>query len=177
MYSSCAYRKGFRADARGEEANIIFFFKFFGGILIFFVLYSTLLHLPPLRFHCADGCWDRTQDRQLQLHGALAVRRSNHQIYNMVTCRRISTLLSFIIWFDSFSNEKKFSVHRAEFCMDASGETVWNKKCRTLDSEATNVDNCLQFYFLIVLWINTWKIRKRTFLTHNGNNLRFSFHH
>ncbi len=28
----------------------------------FFVLYSTLLHLPPLKFHCADGCWDRTQD-------------------------------------------------------------------------------------------------------------------
>ncbi len=29
----------------------------------FFVLYSALLHLPPLRFHCADRCWDRTQDR------------------------------------------------------------------------------------------------------------------
>jgi hypothetical protein len=28
-----------------------------------FVQYSALLHLPPLRFHCADGCWDRTQDR------------------------------------------------------------------------------------------------------------------
>ncbi len=23
------------------------------------LLYSALLHLPPLRFHCADGCWDR----------------------------------------------------------------------------------------------------------------------
>ncbi len=21
--------------------------------------FLTLLHLPPLRFHCADGCWDR----------------------------------------------------------------------------------------------------------------------
>jgi hypothetical protein len=31
--------------------------------ILFFVLYSTLLHLPPLRFHCADRCWDRTQDR------------------------------------------------------------------------------------------------------------------
>ncbi len=29
----------------------------------FIVLYSTLLHLPPLRFQCADGCWDRTQNR------------------------------------------------------------------------------------------------------------------
>ncbi len=35
----------------------VFFLKyFFGGF--FFVL----LHLPFLRFHCADGCWDRTQD-------------------------------------------------------------------------------------------------------------------
>jgi hypothetical protein len=24
--------------------------------------YGTLLHLPPLRFHCVGGCWDRTQD-------------------------------------------------------------------------------------------------------------------
>jgi hypothetical protein len=23
-------------------------------------LNSTLLHLPPLRFHCVRGCWDRT---------------------------------------------------------------------------------------------------------------------
>ncbi len=28
----------------------------------FFLLYSALLYLPPLRFHCADGCWDQTQD-------------------------------------------------------------------------------------------------------------------
>ncbi len=33
-------------------------------IFIFlFVLYYALFHLPPLRFHCADGCWDRTQHR------------------------------------------------------------------------------------------------------------------
>ncbi len=32
------------------------FFRFFS----FFVLYSTLLHLPPLRFYCVGGCWDRT---------------------------------------------------------------------------------------------------------------------
>jgi hypothetical protein len=29
----------------------------------FFSIYlSTLMHLPPLRFHCVGGCWDRTQD-------------------------------------------------------------------------------------------------------------------
>jgi hypothetical protein len=37
--------------------------KFFG---IFYVLYSTLPHLPPLRFHCVGGCWDRTQDLRLR---------------------------------------------------------------------------------------------------------------
>jgi hypothetical protein len=33
-----------------------------GDFLVFFlyVLYSTLLHLPPI--HCLGGCWDRTQD-------------------------------------------------------------------------------------------------------------------
>jgi hypothetical protein len=31
-----------------------------GGFL--YVLYSTLFHLPPLRFHCVGGRWDRTQD-------------------------------------------------------------------------------------------------------------------
>jgi hypothetical protein len=25
----------------------------------FYVLYSTLLHLPSLRCHCVGGCWDR----------------------------------------------------------------------------------------------------------------------
>jgi hypothetical protein len=36
---------------------------FFGFFHVCTVLYSTLLHLPPLRFHCVGGCWDRTQDR------------------------------------------------------------------------------------------------------------------
>ncbi len=43
---------------------VIFLKYFFGGFFLFCsVQYSALLHLPPLRFHCADGCWDRTQDR------------------------------------------------------------------------------------------------------------------
>jgi hypothetical protein len=36
-----------------------------GGFLdLFFmyVLYSTLIHMPPLRSHCVGGCCDRTQD-------------------------------------------------------------------------------------------------------------------
>jgi hypothetical protein len=43
--------------------EFLLFFIFWGEFLFFVVLYSALLHLPPLRFHCADGCWDRTQDR------------------------------------------------------------------------------------------------------------------
>ncbi len=36
-------------------------------------LFSTLLHLPPFRFHCVEGCWDRTQDGTLKQ----TARRSN----------------------------------------------------------------------------------------------------
>ncbi len=31
-------------------------------LIFFYVMYSTWLHLPPLRFHCVGGCWGRTQD-------------------------------------------------------------------------------------------------------------------
>ncbi len=33
-----------------------------GNTIFFFLLYSILLHMPPLGFHCVGGCWDRTQD-------------------------------------------------------------------------------------------------------------------
>ncbi len=33
-----------------------------GNFLNFLLRYSILLHLPPLRFHCVGGCWDRTLD-------------------------------------------------------------------------------------------------------------------
>jgi hypothetical protein len=45
------------------SSYIFFFYIFLGDFFFLFVHYSALLHLPPLRFHCADGCWDRTQDR------------------------------------------------------------------------------------------------------------------
>ncbi len=44
--------------SHGIEQYIHFFKYFLGDFFLFFVLYSTLLHLPPLSFHCADGCWD-----------------------------------------------------------------------------------------------------------------------
>jgi hypothetical protein len=46
---------------RSLDYYFFLFIKFFVRIF-FFILYSALFHLPPLRFHCADGCWDRTQD-------------------------------------------------------------------------------------------------------------------
>ncbi len=36
--------------------------NYYFSFVVFHVLYSTLLHLPPLKFHCARGCWNRTQD-------------------------------------------------------------------------------------------------------------------
>jgi hypothetical protein len=53
-----------------------FFIYIFGGFIFYFfpVLYSALLHLPPLRFHCADGCWDRIQDRWHWHSDALTTR-------------------------------------------------------------------------------------------------------
>jgi hypothetical protein len=47
----------------------------FLGFFSFYVQYSKLLHLPPLRFHCAGGCWDRTRT---VANTALAVRHSYH---------------------------------------------------------------------------------------------------
>jgi hypothetical protein len=45
------------------ETAAIAHFPYRGDLFfIFSVLYSTLLHLPPLRFLCVGGCWDRTQD-------------------------------------------------------------------------------------------------------------------
>jgi hypothetical protein len=42
---------------------------------IMYVLYSTLLHLPPFRFHCVGECW--IEPRTVAT-SALAVRRSSH---------------------------------------------------------------------------------------------------
>ncbi len=46
-------------DLDPDPVFFLFFIYFFGGFFSFsFVLYSALLHLPPLGFHCADRCWD-----------------------------------------------------------------------------------------------------------------------
>ncbi len=57
--------------------DIFYFFIFFLFFLFFYVRYSTLVHLPLLRFHFVGGCSDLTQPRTVATT-ALTVRRSNH---------------------------------------------------------------------------------------------------
>ncbi len=53
--------KAEESQARGERSRLRKKGGFF-WIFSFYVRYSTLLHLPPLRLHCVGRCWDRTQD-------------------------------------------------------------------------------------------------------------------
>jgi hypothetical protein len=53
----------------------------FCGFFSFYIGYSTLLHLPPLRFHCVGRCWDRTQDCSSL---ASTARRSNQLQYSNI---------------------------------------------------------------------------------------------
>ena len=53
--------KAEESQARGGRSRLIKKGGFF-GFFSFYVRYSTLLHLPPLRLHCVGGCWDQTQD-------------------------------------------------------------------------------------------------------------------
>ncbi len=71
--SSCLwYRLGtkwgqsrhYSADEFGQGCGLTRKLFFKGGFFYFsfYVRYSTMFHLPPLRFHCVAGCWDQTQD-------------------------------------------------------------------------------------------------------------------
>ncbi len=52
--SSCEKKESWSIMVDLSKQSVFRFFSY--------VLYSTLLHLPPLRFHCVGGCWDRNQD-------------------------------------------------------------------------------------------------------------------
>jgi hypothetical protein len=45
-------------DPTGSESTILYKK---GGIFYCSTLFNKPFHLPPLRFHCVGGCWDRTQ--------------------------------------------------------------------------------------------------------------------
>jgi hypothetical protein len=65
QYTNCIRQEQGYCSIAYAAAPTNFAVRFFFNIFLlflynFFVLYSALLHLPPLRFNCADGCWDRT---------------------------------------------------------------------------------------------------------------------
>jgi hypothetical protein len=43
-------------------------------------IFSKLLHLPPIRFHCVGGCWDRARTVATF---ALTARPSNHSVRSL----------------------------------------------------------------------------------------------
>ncbi len=47
-----------RCSSKPVNVKNWFFLNF---LKFYYFLYSTLLHLAPLRFRCVRGCWDRTQ--------------------------------------------------------------------------------------------------------------------
>jgi hypothetical protein len=57
MYVWFAEKSGKKDDEEGTK-RLKMTQKEDGNLFIFYVLYSTLLHLPPHRFHCVGGCWD-----------------------------------------------------------------------------------------------------------------------
>ncbi len=69
--------------------HLLFWLK--RNFLDFSVLYSTLLHLPPLRFHCVGRCCDRTQD-SFDYGAALAVSRSYVNMYIFKVFSKSSSL-------------------------------------------------------------------------------------
>jgi len=54
---------------------------------LFYVLYSTLLHLAPLRFYCVGGCWDRNPSTLATV--ALAVRKSYAIFCNILNVKML----------------------------------------------------------------------------------------
>jgi hypothetical protein len=53
IFSQISYKLEYYRFSLGKQGIFLDFF---------YVLYSILLHLSPLRFHRVGGCWDCTQD-------------------------------------------------------------------------------------------------------------------
>jgi hypothetical protein len=51
-----------KKNKKAQIQGIYTFFPVKGNVLSFIILYLTLLHLPPHKFHCDGGCWDWIQD-------------------------------------------------------------------------------------------------------------------
>jgi hypothetical protein len=76
----------------------LFFIRGIFGFLD--VLYSTLLHLPPLTFHCVGGCWIELRTVATL---ALAVRHSNHSTIDLIHLYKcISLQCTLCLWGGKF---------------------------------------------------------------------------
>ncbi len=100
------------ASAIASRGIMWIFFSFYGR-------YSTLLHLPFLKFLCVGGCWDRTQDFATL---ALTATRSNHSAksHPVITCSpdcmknsELGSVTSLTIW-RIFSYDPTHSFYLAE---------------------------------------------------------------
>jgi hypothetical protein len=63
----------------------------------FHVLYSTLLYLPPIRFHCVCVCADTGKEFSTDATLALAARYSRH--IRIFFSFQIHNVISLFIWF------------------------------------------------------------------------------
>ncbi len=82
--------------------------NFFRIFSFFHVRYSTLFHLPPLRFHRVRGCWDRTQD--CCDFGIDSARRSNQSAISHLPpiypyMWRDGSCMIWFCWFDGWDFE------------------------------------------------------------------------
>ncbi len=68
------------------------------------VLFSTLVHLPPVRFQCVGGCWDWTQDFCIQT----IVRHSNFENYLDFLA---SALVFIMVLFHTKKNKKPSKIY------------------------------------------------------------------
>ncbi len=94
------------------------------GFLCLFTV-SSLLHLPPVRFHCVGGCWDRTQnccDFGIGIGFTI--------VHGLMQTKNIGTRVSFETIFCTIRNKTFVSVlyrHREFWCFDWTEQTEVNQ--------------------------------------------------
>ncbi len=107
---------------------------YFKKLSYIYIQYSALLHLPPLRFHSADGCWDRTQDRcnlcigsQTLYFKKLSLCLPYLAIYaHAIKCYFISNNLNVVVRVRTLSKYALASVQRLFFFLGQNSKK-WDK--------------------------------------------------
>ncbi len=135
------------------------FFKGFFGVFSFYVRYSTLPHLPPLRFHCVGRSWDWTQDSCDYGIGCLFHTRLD-LIHNRLDL--IHTRLDLILgscWFMYSRNAIRCGVHLVNCIPSVShGYTLSLRFHQLMHTQIEIETLCFGLYLPegnISLWVNT----------------------